>query len=341
MAPAAGPPGIAPRLLAEGDHQDVLAARSGTEPLVAASSVGDDGLLYTRVWDLATGTVIGPPVRGDVDGGDGTFGVVPTADGDRPVLVLRRERGMCVFDARTGAQVAACEATHPIPELVCLAELAGRTVVASVRYLPDAYAPCEVWDARSGHRLQEFTVWYPHYHAIGDPLLLAGPELGDGAVLLSTQEERVDDAGWPPYAYDHAYLVLIDLVTGRELGRFAGRPPAALHTTAAGPVLVAKSPDGLATTAVRWPGGEHLTTFAGDESSRLGGLSVGSSRGRDILAGCDWHESATVWDLTRPEPLARIELPAPQGAAVARNGDLVIATAHGLFAVDAEALPAG
>jgi hypothetical protein len=34
-------------------------------------------------------------------------------------------------------------------------------------------------------------------------------------------------------------------------------------------------------------------------------------------------------------------LPDLQQAAVARNGDIVIATAHGLYVVDAGALPAG
>jgi hypothetical protein len=297
--------------------------------------------MYTRVWDLATRTAIGPPIPGDVDGRDGTFGIVPTANGDRPTLVLERELGMGVFDARTGAQVAACEHTHRLSEAVCLAELRGRTVVVSVRFETGGHCPCEVWDAQSGRRVGEFRVWFPHYGAIADPLLLAGPEIGDGAVLFTTQEELVNYDGWPPYAYDHAYLVLLDLATGEELAQFEGRPPVALHTTAAGPVLVSKSPNGLATTAVRFPGGGHLTTFTGDDSSRLDSLSVGSSRGRDILAGSRWQESATIWDLTRPEPLAYIGLPDPQGAAVARNGDIVIATAHGLFAVDAGALPAG
>jgi hypothetical protein len=58
--------------------------------LVATASVGDDGLTYIRVWDMATGRAVGPPVLGNLDGADGTFGTVPTADGDRPTLVAER-----------------------------------------------------------------------------------------------------------------------------------------------------------------------------------------------------------------------------------------------------------
>jgi WD40 repeat protein len=338
MANEADLPVVAPRLLAVGDFEDVSAARSGTESLVVAASAGGDGLAYGRLWDMATGTAIGPPILGQVDGAGGTFSLIPATNGDRPTLVVQRERRMSVFDARTGTQVAECATTHPSSLAVCLAEWWGRTVVVSVRW-GDADPLCQVWDAESGRLIREFGVWFPHYGAVADPLLLAGPEIGDGVVLFTTQEERVEDSGWPPYTYDHAYMVLIDLVTGEETARFEGGPPVALHTTEAGPVAVFRSPDKLGMTAVRVPGGEHITTFTGHHARwvDLDTLAVGSVRGRDIVVGGQWHgKSATVWDLTRPKPIASITAPAMQGAAIAQNGAIVLATARGLFAVDAD-----
>lgn len=318
-----------------------MAARSGAEPLVVAASVSE-GLVHGRLWDLATGTIIGPPVPGHVDGADGTFGVVPAAGGDRPTVVVERENGMCVIDARTGSPVSECVPKHSVAVSVCLAELRGRTVVVSVRHEPTVHPRCQVWDAESGKALQEFTVWFPQYYAVWDPLLLAGPEIGDGAVLFTTQEELIDDGGWPPYAYDHAYLVLIDLATGEELSRFEGGPPVALHTAEAGPVVVFKSSDDFDLTAVHLPGGEPVTTFTGDDGHGLDIVAVGSLPGRDVVIGGRWHGgTATIWDLTRPDPVARIEVPGLQAAAVAVNGAIVLATVHGLFVVDPEALPAG
>jgi hypothetical protein len=329
---------ITPRLLAAGNHVDVLAARSGTKPWLVAVSAGEDGRPYCRLWDVVTGTVLGPPVLGSVEDMH-AFDVAAAADGDRPILVVDEDEGMWVIDARTGARVAACTATPRGSTALCLATLDGRSVVVSVRFAPGAFAPCKVWDAESGRQLREFEVWFPHYGAVAEPVLLAGPEIGDGAVLFTSQEERVD-RGWPADAYDHAYLVLIDLTTGEEVAQIDGGPPVALHLTTAGPVAVFRSSDALATVAVRLPGGEHVRTLTGEDVSWLDTLAVGSVAGRDLVVGGRWHgAAATVWDLTGPEPLARITAPDLQAAAITRNGTIVLATAHGLLTVDAGTLP--
>src|SRR3954447_14188684 len=113
-------PVVSPRLLAGGHHESAIAARSRAGSLVAVDF--RDGA-YTRLWDMAAGTAIGPPIRGVVDGAVGTFGMVPTADGARPVLALAREQGVCVLDARTGAEITTCASTYPGSKAVCLAKL--------------------------------------------------------------------------------------------------------------------------------------------------------------------------------------------------------------------------
>lgn len=328
---------VFPRLLASGRYGSVMAARSGTESFMAAD-FRDGGIAYTRLWDLAAGTAIGPPIRGVVEGAGGTFGMVGTADGDRPILALAREQGVCVLNARTGAEITTCASTYPGSKAICLATLQGRPVIVSVRSegrRPDT--PCQVWDAENGDLLREFIVFFPYYRAIDEPLLLAGPELGDGIVLFATQEERVDG----DVVFDYPYSVLIDLATGAETTRFDGcAPPIALHTTAAGAVaVVCREYEDHRPIAMLLPGDQNLRTFTGAEAW-FDILAVGSAHERDILlVGQITGDHVTVWDLVESEPIARIQAPGLNGAAVAQNGAIVLATEHGLVTVEADALP--
>ena len=168
-------------------------------------------------------------------------------------------------------------------------------------------------------------------------MLLAVPTISDGAVLLTTQEERCLPSG---STFDHAYLALIDLATGEQLSRLEGGPPIAVLTTKVGSVVVFKSSDDFHLTAARFPGGEHLTTFTGDNHHGLGTVAAGVVSGHDIVVGGTYGgKTAAVWDLTQPDPIAVINAPGLYGIAVAVNGIIILTTSDGLFAVNPDALP--
>lgn len=102
MAHHGGLPVVTPRRLADGGHEDLVAARSGAAPSVVASATGDDGRPRSRLWNAAPGPPAGPPVLGFVDGADGTSGMVSAENENRPALVVEPPGGMPLIDARTG-----------------------------------------------------------------------------------------------------------------------------------------------------------------------------------------------------------------------------------------------
>lgn len=339
MARAAGLPVVTPRLLAAGVYEDVVAARSSAAAVVFASTgLGD--AKAGQLWDVARGVTVGPPISGNADGVSGTFGTDPAPGRDRPLAVVQRGRALHVIDARTGIRVSECDQPYSLSNVMCLAVLEGRAVVVAVRHETAVNPLCRVWDVESGALLHDFRVYFPKYHAVGDPMLLAVPTIGDGAVLLTTQEERLLPSG---STFDHAYLALIDLASGERLSRLEGGPPIALPATEAGSVVVFRSSDDFHLTAARFPGGEHLTTFTGDDTPYgIDTAAAGAVSGRGIVVGGAYGgKTATVWVLTRPDPIAVINAPSLSATAVAGNGAVVLTTSEGLFTVSPDALPIG
>ena len=269
MTRAAGLPVVTPRLLAAGVYEDVVAARSSAAAVVFASTgLGD--AKAGQLWDVARGVTVGPPISGNADGASGTFGTDPAPGRDRPLAVVQRGRALHVIDARTGIRVSECDQPYSLSDVMCLAVLEGRAVVVAVRHETAVNPLCRVWDVESGALLHDFRVYFPKYHAVGDPMLLAVPTIGDGAVLLTTQEERLlprehlttftgDDN---PYGIDTAAA---GAVSGRGIvvgGAYGGKTAAVWVLTRPDPIAVINAPS-LSATAVAANGAIVLTTSEG------------------------------------------------------------------------------
>lgn len=326
-------PVLFPRLLAAGHFEDVLAAPSNPEPTLLACGV-DGGGVHGRLWDIPRGIPAGPRIAGEVDGLTGAFGMGLDSGVARPWVVVEDGLELRVVDARSGAVVSRWlqgDSSDDASEVMCLAELRGATVVVSVSARRGAHPSCRVWEAGTGTLLNAFEVWYPRYYAFVEPALVAVPDVGDGAVLLTTQEERVEDSGWPHYVYDRPYLVLLDLAGGGTLRQIDGGPPVALTTMGSAPVAVFCLPSSWDLAAVRFPGGDRLATFTVGSTIVL---AAGRVAGRDVTVSGEWcGGTAVVRELHRPDPLAVIAVPGLHGAAVAADGSIALATPEGLFAV--------
>lgn len=327
---------LRPRLLAEGCFDLVAAAGPAPEATVFACQHDDPA--QGRLWDLRRGQAVGPPIPGHVDGRSGAFGLVADPRGTlRPLVVSADDRGLWVVDARDGAVLGECAPADPArlhADVLCLAEWRGRVVVVTVTD-NQATALGQVWDIRTGAVSNQFDVWFRQYGAVAEPELLAGSAIGAGTVVLTTQEERVDDYGWPPFAYDHPYLAVLDLATGEERCRLEGGPPVAVGTVAAGTVAVFHASDDWCLTVARFPGGEVVRSF----DVRPDMVSVGCVNGRDRVVSGDYEGAlATVWDLARAEPVAVINAPGLRDVAIAADGSMALATAAGLLTVPASAL---
>lgn len=208
---------------------------------------------------------------------------------------------------------------------MCLAQLRGRSVVVAVlngRH----HAPCRVWDARTGRLLTEFEVSFPQYGAVGDPRLVALPALGEGAVLLTTDEVVVEI--YDDYPSNRAYLAVHDLASGELRCRLDGGSASDLGTTNRGPVMVFT--DGLRLAAARPPGGDLLTEMR--PGFRPGMAAVGVISGRDVVVSGEYSgRSAVMWDLARPDPIAVIQAPPLRDVAIVAD-TVVLATQEGLYA---------
>ncbi|CNF61508.1 Uncharacterised protein [Mycobacterium tuberculosis] len=288
--------------LAQGSFDGVAVTAEGA-PL-AFTSQSARGANTGQLWDLTAGAALGPPIPDfPTDRADWAFG---TAAGSPAVAWTHRDR-VHVHDLATGGEPV----LDGRPDLLGLAVHHGRAGVVAVSG-PASDAEVVVWDAATGERLTEFTLWLGHGTAIDRWILHATPATGPLVGLPG------DSA-----------VSLVDVERGEEIAALPAGVPA--------PVLT-PSPDGLVLVRPT-PSALHVCGLDGERAAALETPSpcdhVAAALVDDTLliaaALRDAPGTLLAWDAATLTPSHRIEVPAPvNDLALCPDGTLIAATDDGL-----------
>ena len=296
------PESVSAGLLAQGSFDGVAATADG--PPLAFTTQAVTGVDVGRTWDLTAGALIGPPIAGlPAERAEWAFGV-PAGS---PIAAWTHRDRVHVLDLGTGRELS----LDGQPELVGLAVHDGRAAVVTVSG-PASDAEVAVWDARTGDRLTEATLWLGHGTAIDRWLLHATPATGSLIGLPG-------DSG----------LSLLDVERGEEITVF---PPAyaVLAPAPDGPVLVQPASPALHVLGID---GERLAELSAPAPCDQ--VAANLAGGRLLVAAVLRDDPSTVlaWDAADPAPSRRLKVPAPvNDLAVATDGTLLAATDEGLYA---------
>ncbi|WP_021594971.1 WD40 repeat domain-containing protein [Actinomadura welshii] len=291
------------RVLAEGSFDGVAAAAEGP-PLAYASRSGQ-GVNTGQAWDLAAGSALGPPIPDfPVDRAEWAFGV-PAGS---PVVAWTHRDRVHVLDLRTGDELT----LDGRPDLLGLAVHHGRAAVVAASG-PANDAEVVVWDALTGERLADFTLWLGHRTALGRWMLHTPPATGP---LIGLPGDSA--------------VALWDVERGEEI---AAVPPAsaALTPSPDGLVLIEPAPSELRVLGLD---GDRLTTLPLPAPSAH--VAAASAGGRLLVAAALRDASGTVlvWDAAGSVPSHRVEAPAHvNDLAISPDGTLLAATDAGLLTV--------
>ncbi|WP_433227370.1 hypothetical protein [Actinomadura formosensis] len=196
------------------------------------------------------------------------------------------------------------------PDLLGLAVHRGRGAVVAV-FGPAYDAEVIVWDARTGDRLAEFTLWLGHGSAIDRWILHATPATGP---LIGLPGDSA--------------VSILDVERGEEIATL----PAAYAVLAPSPdglVLVQPAPSGL---CVRGLDGAPLATL--EAPAPCDHVAAATADGRLLVAAALQNEPGVLlaWDAAASRPHCRVKVPAPvNDLALASDGTLLAATEDGLY----------
>lgn len=288
-------------LLARGSFDGVAATAEGA-PLVFSSQAAQ-GVNAGRAWDLASAAALGPPIAGfPADQADWAFGMPA---GSPTVAWTYRDR-VHVQDLATGHELT----IDGQPDLLGLAVHHGRAAVVTV-FGPASDAEVVVWDARTGDRLTEATLWLGHRTAIDRWILHATPATGP---LIGLPGDSA--------------VSLLDVERGEEIASLPA-PYAVLTPSPDGPVLVEPGADAL---RVRGLDGEPLTTLPSPAPCDRVAAAL-TETGLLVAASLrDDPGAVLAWDAADPSTPRRVGVPAPvNDLSVSPDGTLVTATDHGLY----------
>ncbi|GAA1898001.1 hypothetical protein [Actinomadura bangladeshensis] len=288
--------------LAQGSFDGVAVTAEGA-PL-AFTSQAARGANTGQLWDLAAGAALGAPIPDfPTDRADWAFGLPA---GSPAVAWTHRDR-VHVHDLATGSE--------PVfdgrPDLLGLAVHHGRAGVVAV-FGPASDAEVLVWDAVTGERLTEFTLWLGHGTAIDRWILHATPATGP---LIGLPGDSA--------------VSLVDVERGEEIAALPTPGPAPVLTPSpAGLVLVQPTPSAL---HVRGLDGERTATL--ETPSPCDHVAAALVDDTLLVAAALRDDPGTLlaWDAATPTPSHRIEVPAPvNDLALCPDGTLIAATDTGL-----------
>ena len=284
--------------LAQGSFDGVAVTAEGAPQ--AFPSQAARGANAGQLWDLTAGAALGAPIPGfPTDRAEWAFGVPA---GSPTVAWTYRDR-VHVHDLSTGHEPA----FDGRPDLLGLAVHDGRAAVVAV-FGPASDAEAVVWDAVTGERLAEFTLWLGHRTAIDRWVLHATPATGPLVGLPG-------DAG----------VSLLDVERGEEI---AALPATVLTPSPDGLVLVHSTPSDLRVCGLD---GDLLATL--ETPAPCDRTTAALVDDRLLVAAALQDEPGTLlaWDAAALSPSHRIKIPAPANdLALAPDGTLVAATDHGL-----------
>ena len=287
--------------LAEGSFDSVAVTAEGA-PLAFTSQTAR-GANAGQLWDLAAGAALGAPIPDfPADRADWAFGVPA---GSPTVAWTHRDR-VHVQDLSTGHE--------PVfdgqPDLVGLAVHHGRAAVVTV-FGPASDAEVVAWDALTGERLAEFTLWLGHRTAIDRWILHATPATGP---LIGLPGDSA--------------VSLLDVERGEEIAALPA-DYAVLTPSPDGLVLVQPTPSGL---HVRGLDGDRLATL--DTPAPCDRVAASQVDGRLLVTAAVRDDPGTLlaWDAATPAPSHRLKVPYPvNDLALAPDGTLLAATDEALY----------
>ncbi|WUI01152.1 hypothetical protein OHR68_04835 [Spirillospora sp. NBC_00431] len=306
------PESVRAALLADGSYDGVATTAEGP-PLVFASRTAH-GANTGQAWELTAGELtaggltagaaLGPPVP-DFPAGraEWTFGLPA---GSPTVAWTHRDR-VHVQDVRTGRELV----LDGQPDLLALAVHEGRGAVVAI-FGPASDAGVVVWDALTGDRLAEFTLWLGHGTAIDRSALHATPATGPLVALTG-----------------FADTVVLDVERGEDVVAVPSAD-AVLAPSPHGLVLVQPVENAL---HVRGLDGEGVTVLTAPAPCDRVAASGGGPSGRLLAAAVLAGDPCTVlaWDAATPAPSHGVKVPAPiNDLALAPDGALLAATDEGL-----------
>ncbi|MFB4306518.1 hypothetical protein [Actinomadura sp. GTD37] len=287
--------------LAQGTFDGAAVTAEG--PPLAFTSQAARGANAGQLWDLAAGAALGAPIPGfPTDRAEWAFGLPA---GSPTVAWTYRDR-VHVHDLSTGEEPV----LDGRPDLLGLAVHHGRAAVVAV-FGPANDAEAVVWDALTGERLAEFTLWLGHRTAFERWTLHATPATGS---LIGLPGDSA--------------VSLLDVERGEEVAVLPAAD-AVLAPSPGGLVLVQATPSDL---RVRGLDGDLLATL---ETPAPCDRPAASLVGERLLAAAalrDEPGTVLAWDAAAMSPSHRIEFPAPPNdLALAPDGTLVAATDDGLY----------
>ncbi|WP_067804420.1 WD40 repeat domain-containing protein [Actinomadura formosensis] len=287
--------------LAQGPFDSVAVTAEGA--LLAFSSQASPGENTGRLWDLTARAAVGAPIPDfPTDRAEWAFGVLAGS----PTVVWDHRDRIHVHDLGSGDELT----LDGRPDLLGLAVHRGRGAVVAV-FGPAYDAEVIVWDARTGDRLAEFTLWLGHGSAIDRWILHATPATGP---LIGLPGDSA--------------VSILDVERGEEIATL----PAAYAVLAPSPdglVLVQPAPSGL---CVRGLDGAPLATL--EAPAPCDHVAAATADGRLLVAAALQNEPGVLlaWDAAASRPHCRVKVPAPvNDLALASDGTLLAATEDGLY----------
>ncbi|MFF4239777.1 hypothetical protein ACFYYL_28195 [Actinomadura geliboluensis] len=286
--------------LAQGCFDGVAVTAEGA-PL-AFTSRAARGANAGQLWDLAAAAALGALLPGfPADPAAWAFG----APAGAPTVAWTYRDRVHVHDLATGHEAV----LDGQPDLLGLAVHHGRAAVVTV-FGPASDASVVVWDALTGERLTEFTVWLGHRTAIDRWILHAAPAAGP---LIGLPGD--------------AAVGILDVERGEEIAALPGGY-AVLTPSPDGLVLVQPGPAELRVSGLD---GEALAVL--EAPGPCDQVAASLAGGRLIVAAALQDEPDTVlaWDAATLAPSHLVKVPAPvNDLALAPDGTLLAATDDGL-----------
>ncbi|MFE7713006.1 hypothetical protein ACFU6I_46470 [Streptomyces sp. NPDC057486] len=245
---------------------------------VAVTAGGDDGAV--RMWDLATGTPLGPPMTGH---SERIHSVACTVLGGRPVAVTTGggDGTMRVWDLATGTPLRQLTVSTGWVDAAACTNLDGRSVA-----MVTSGAIVRVWDLATGTALGHLTGRTGWVHAVACTVLGGRPvAVTGGDVAVRVWDLATGTALGPPMMGQHPGRVVAVACTS------VNGTPVAVTTGGSGTVSVWD----LAT-------GTPLAQLTGHTNAvRAVACTFLDGRPVAVTGGDDW--TVRVWDLATGTPL--------------------------------------
>lgn len=242
------------------DKVDVLAVGAWDGRTIAVTSASD----VLRVWDLATGRLVGKPLFGGT--WTANLALAVGSLNGRPIVVTGGENAVAVLDLTTGQGLGELRSPHPAPVIrVAVGPLGGRTVAVSV----DEGGDLRMWDPATGELVRDPHT-EPDYHYFP----------GKGKVAVGTLRGRII-AVYPCYPGVRVW----DMTTNELVAENRRLPAEAVAVSGKNAIAVSVGAD----ESHIWDliSGKELGAFPhraplGD----IAGVAVGTLRGRAIVVAC-------------------------------------------------------